>query len=132
MDIIASSKSKKECQIKVYYKIKDYDDVNIVIGNHSTAVNDVLVRFWEDVSDFESFVENAEKYIIFLTNDQSYWTKRDGKLSDFTIHDKFKRVPSALNYEKDINLTIAGTYEFHWKDWECGKGKFKYLVLPVR
>lgn len=132
VDIIASSKSKKECQIKVYYKIKDYDDVNIVIGNHSTAVNDVLVRFWEDVSDFESFVENAEKYIIFLTNDQSYWTKRDGKLSDFTIHDKFKRVPSALNYEKDINLTIAGTYEFHWKDWECGKGKFKYLVLPVR
>lgn len=128
-DIVIKDENKTYT-IDVWYKISNIKKADLSVPDHSTAKNETLLEFWKDVSAAEqSSAENG--YIVFLTNDYSYWTAStdNAKIKNFEITDGNHPALKELCYIKEHKngekpeiqpIKIKSQYEISWKDWLKG------------
>ncbi len=79
-------------------------------------------------------------YVLFITNDASYWGPCRGNGSSFslqqgrTIHGRMAwdntSNKKSLGAERIYPITISGSYICDWKDYSRG-GEFRYLLFTV-
>lgn len=83
---------------------------------------------------------NLGGFVLFVTNDASYWAPCRGNGSSFslqhgrTIHGKMEWQDTgnkmSLGSERIYPITISGSYICDWKDYSRG-GEFRYLLFAV-
>jgi hypothetical protein len=83
---------------------------------------------------------NLGGYVLFITNDPSYWSQCRGNGSSFslqqgrTIHGKMgwnnTSNKKSLGAGRVYPITISGSYICDWKDYSLERG-FRYLLFSV-
>lgn len=121
--------------IFVYYKANNFNSWKKTVNNHSTAKNEAVQRFYEDLAALDN--SNNSGAVILLSNIESYWDKTSSALADFTLEDGAEITSGVHNYRTKRQITLKNSYGIKWsdkleiKDIAGKTQKFRYLVIPV-
>lgn len=153
IDIVIKYKDR-QIPIELKYKTTEFD---IEIMDEKYELKKQNARdagqydFIRDVARIEDFVKtkNCQKgYVLFLTNDKSYWTrsKSVAKYDDFKIYEN-RVLKGSLKWKKDAQegstksrekpIKLERTYKVKWEKYpkptnEKFETEFRYLLLEIR
>jgi len=137
--------------IETKYKTKD---INIKVSGEKfnlkrhSAPNDNRYYFVKDISRIEGLLEEYPKgygFVIFLTNDDSYWEKKSQRADhpddeDFRIYES-RVIEGQLKWKTGAReATLKGKYTLNWREYSNLKEysdstekniRFRYLLVEV-
>jgi hypothetical protein len=84
---------------------------------------------------------NLGGFVLFITNDSSYWGPCRGNGSSFSLH-QGRAIHGRMAWENNSNkkslgakrvnpITISGSYVCEWKDYSR-EGEFRYLLFSIK
>lgn len=138
-----------ECKYKACGKYIDDKRVVRQSSRKVPARNIARYQFWKDIERMEGVdhgrqIRPVQKYVIFLTNDKNYWTRKANDVTrsdyEFSLHNGLGVFPGVRvfhTYKKEVPVKeivkLQGAYclgEDAWKPY--GDAGFKYLLLEVK
>lgn len=112
----------KECK-----KVKRFGINDLVLHDHG-AYYDNRFYVYRDIEKLEKFIsnrENCKRYVIFLTNDEKYQSKRN---ASFPLYNRIEA--GQYCHRSCESIVINNNYDIKWEDFTKNKN-FKYLVIEI-
>ena len=162
LDVRLEKPEMLERRIYVDIVLKDGDDKVAIELKYKTKKQEIDVKdekfkltyhyaqdlgryyFWRDIHRLQKLVEERgykKGFAVFLTNDDSYWKKREGEAGDeaFSLEcGRIIRKKDVLSWKpddprkKDRGFEMTQNYKLKWEDYKGEKDYgFKYLICEI-